>query len=118
MYTILQTLESHFPLKDPIKYKAQITMLSEKHGEEPIQVLAYYFHRHYLTYLLHKEMQKHVESGEMGFDGPPNLLEDAERMTDVFKSWFTTERVDELMENAHQIADQFINNLRYNDEEE
>lgn len=118
MYTVLQTLEAHFPLKDPIKFKNKLTMLSEKHGEDSMEVLAYYFHRHYLTYLLHQEMQKHVDSGELGFDGSPNLLEDAERMTNVFKDWFSVERVDELMENAHQIADEFINNIRYSYEEE
>lgn len=99
-HVILVKPDQHYEYNDLNKFKEVLTKLSEQKGEDVKEVLAYFFHRHFIVYLWHLHMQ--TFSG-MTFDGPPELLDKAIEMNSVFQEWLGEERYNELAEHARGV---------------
>lgn len=99
-YVILVTLDQHYEYGDPIEFKDKLTQLSENKGEDVKEVLAYFFHRHFVVYLWHINMQAF---SKLEFTGPKDLIERATNMTEIFKEWLGEERSQELIDHAHGV---------------
>lgn len=83
-YVILENNEEHYELNDPEKWKSVVTILCEENGSNLDDFLQYKYENHRRIEKYHK---KNLEDPKLVFDGPLDLLERAERMTEIFKKW-------------------------------
>jgi len=83
-YIILEDKENHFELNDPEKWKILITTLCEENGSDLEDFLMWKYENHKEVYKFHKSQQKNPN---LMFDGPLDLLERAEKMSEFFEKW-------------------------------
>lgn len=112
-YVILVKPDQHYEYDDPIKFKDQLTKLCENKGEDVNEVLSYFFHRHFVTYLWHINMQAF---GQLEFTGPKDLIERSTLMTEKFKEWLGEERSEELITHAHGVFKDMMDDIKSEEE--
>ena len=80
-YAIFVSVNKHFELKNPEKFKEKIKEIADKRGEDYKEILSYYLLRHKIVKTqLTEEDKKHRLDG---------LDEAGERMERILKEWTT-----------------------------